>query len=207
MLSLANILSFPLFFILRVSCTCPTGYSSYVQVVCNLWDVELLNARALRSTAYVLGSQGSFASYHSPPDSRCELFIDNASSGLGFSIRAHSAYIDQNSSVKFYACMSPQTCEMDPAVTWSGVAWNVQQFPDINSKFYWFTINTKLPSLKIVLQVASSPSASNTLSLQWDSGQKCQPCKGLSSDFQDTKFSPHIIFSGCDENELLTYVT
>ena len=192
--SAVYLLSFYQLFILGTVCACNPGYFSYSKVVCNLWDIWM--SESPNSAVRISSSQGQFASHFSPPGGRCTLLIANASTGKGFEIIAHSAYLDSSSSVNFFACDSPANCDPRPAVTWTGIAWNVQQFPEPQSN-YKFTIVTDHPFLKIVLHVASSPVASNNFVLSWNSNPVCQPCPIPLSQDDDDKWSPYIERKGC----------
>ena len=167
-------------FLLFVSYTLGCS-SSHSEVICNLWSLD--NTKPSNTIQIPWSTTGSFASYFSPPGSRCELMLkgDYAS----HEINAHFAHIDQMSSVAFFTCNSTGHCEL--AFDWSGVAWNVQHFPISDFK-YTFTLRVQY--LKIVLQVSASPSAPNTFSLSWSSEQGC--AKESKAAVDDDVMAPYV---------------
>lgn len=178
----------------QIIISCPKGFFNHTSVICNLWDIHTSKAV---SQAQISSPTGSWASHLSPPDSRCELFLFNASArGKRFKVHASHAFIDSSSSIKFFTCSSLLLCNPKPALTWSGVSWNPQSFP-INMHGYNFEIVTDSDHIKIVLQtsITSSSYATNTFALSW-SNHGCMPC--MVAKESDGKWDPYIRRVECE---------
>ena len=152
-------------FLLFISCAFGCS-SSHSEVICNLWSLD--NTEPSNTIQIPWSTTGSFASYFSPPGSRCELMLKGDYASNSHKINVHFAHIDRTSSVAFFTCNSTDHCQL--AFDWSGVAWNGQHF-SISDFKYTFTLQVQY--LKIVLQVSASPSAPNTFALSWVSEQGC----------------------------------
>lgn len=175
---------------------CESGFYSRTKVVCNLWDPwNPMNQPPTSHAGTIAAHHGEFASHYSPASARCELLLANAGH---YEFRSTHAHIDAKSSLLFFACASPDRCESRPVIQWSGIAWNVAELPI--GKPYIFTA-TVAQYLKIVLEVAATPVASNTFTLRWDLVQSnnqsvCLPCPPAHEEDDDV-WAPYVENEGC----------
>lgn len=181
-----------LLFCIPTVAACPKGFFSHTIITCNLWDIWMDQPPI--SQIQISSPAGEFVSHFSPPGSRCELLLSNASTGTGYRISAIHAFIDTESSLRFFPCRSPNDCDPLPAFTWSNVAWNVQRSPT-EIRGYDFTTFTKSQYLKIVLQVSRTSSASNTFALRW-STPGCMPC--VADGGNDDRWGPFVKRRECE---------